>query len=83
MNTMYTIRLAKFGKMFIRASDNLCTDNKAAAVLFDSFDDANDFIPNWRASSKVNDAMKLDLEIVEVTVKPTIQKLGKVFTTTL
>jgi len=77
---MYALRIAKYGKMFIR-NDGLCTDNKAAAKLFQSIEDAKVYVHYWRKSSGVNEKESLPLNIVEVKTKVVIQKVGDIVET--
>ena len=64
--------------MMIRATDNLFTDNKAAAKLFDTSDDARDhylnvLLPSW--TDPVSQGHMIF--IVEVEVKPVVHKVTK------
>jgi len=54
------------------------TDNKASAMLFDTPDEAKEYCVKWKITSQVSDASSADVELVEVEVKPTISKVGKV-----
>lgn len=76
---MYTLRLT-LHEMFIR-NDGLCTNNKNAARLFETLDQARDYVVEWRATSGVNGKDTLELNIVEVETKPVIQRVGKVVDT--
>lgn len=63
--------------MFIRESDGLCTDNKAAAKLFDTIEQAKEYTKEWRKVSPVDARISLKLSIVEVETKPVIKRVGK------
>ncbi len=71
---MFAIR---YYDMLVR-NDGLMTDNKAAARLFDTAKDAEDYIPIWKATSGVQITGKAPVEIVEVQTKVVAQKILKV-----
>jgi len=73
---MYALRLTRY-KMFIRALDGGCTDNKASATLFATVDEAKEYVTDWRATSFVDGASSMQISIVEVETKLVITKVGK------
>jgi len=73
---MYALRLGKYS-MFIR-NDGLCTDNKSAAKLFATPEEAREYVKTWRVTSGVHEKETLPLKLVEVQTKQVIQKVGKV-----
>lgn len=77
---MYAIRLADYSKPFIR-NDGLCTSSKAAAKLFETVDEAHQYINEWRVTSGVNGKQSLRLEILEVETKPVLQSIRQVIET--
>jgi hypothetical protein len=56
--------------MFIR-NDGLFTDNKNAAMLFNTIEELEDYLSIWRAD------YQWTLFAVEVEVKPVVQKVGR------
>ena len=68
---------------FVRASDGLFTDNKAAAMLFDNGIEAEVFVEKWYKdfpganNGRTEDGQVIPLFLVEVEVKPVVQKVGK------
>jgi hypothetical protein len=74
---MYALRLGKYSAMFIR-NDGGCTDNKSAAKLFETPEEAHEYVKTWRATSGVNEKETLPLELLEVQTKQVIQKVSKV-----
>jgi hypothetical protein len=60
--------------MYIR-NDGFCTDSKSAIKLFDTVKDAEDFLPEWRATTSVRHGG--NLSIVEVETKLIVKKFGK------
>lgn len=73
---MYTLRMTRY-KMFLRAKDGGGTDNKAAAILFDTVESARAYVTDWRGTSFVSGASSMDISIIEVETKPVITKIGK------
>ena len=73
---MYALKLTKY-KMFIRESDGYCTDNKTAAILFNTVEQAKDYVVGWRETSQVVGKASMKISIVEVETKLVIQKVGK------
>jgi hypothetical protein len=63
--------------MFIRKSDGCCTDNKAAAILFDTVEEARTYVKDWRVTSTVSGKSTMAISIVEVETKLVINKVGK------
>ena len=63
--------------MYIRASDNLFTDNKAAAKLFDTAQEAADFFTNVLKPEWLKTHSDFTMYVVEVEVKPVVAKCGK------
>lgn len=65
--------------MFIRASDGLFTDNKAAAKLFDNGIEAEAFVEQWYKDANgggyTEDGQVVPLFLVEVQVKPVVEKI--------
>lgn len=77
---MYALRLGKYSAMFIR-NDGLCTDNKNAAKLFETPEEAREYVNTWRVTSGVHEKETLPLQLLEVQTKQVIQKVGKVVET--
>lgn len=75
-NKMYTLRLTRY-KMFIRAVDGCCTDNKASAILFNTVEEARAYVLTWRVTSTVSGSSSMQVSIVEVQTKLVVQKVGK------
>lgn len=69
--------------MMIRATDNLFTDNKAAAKLFDTAQEAADFYTNVLKPEWSKTHSNHILYVVEVEVKPVVAKCGKTAVMTL
>ena len=74
---MYALRLGKYSAMFIR-NDGLCTDNKASAKLFDTVEEAREYVKTWRTDSGVHGKEDIPLQLLEVQTKSVIQKVGAV-----
>jgi len=73
--------------MFVRASDGLFTDNKAAAMLFDNGIEAEAYVEQWYKDfpgankGLTEDGQVIPLFLVEVETKPVVQKVGKLCVT--
>ena len=67
--------------MFVRG-DGLFTDNKASAKLFDNGIEAELFVEQWYKdfpganNGRTEDGQVIPLFLIEVEVKPVIQKVG-------
>ena len=72
---MFTLRLTKY-RMFIRA-DGFCTNNKTAAILFNTAEEAKEYVARWRVESTVSGRSSMKVSIVAVETKQVIHKLGK------
>lgn len=72
---MYALRMTKY-KMFLR-HDGGGTDNKASAILFNTIEQARDYVSTWRGDSYVVGSSSMQISIVEVETKPVIKKIGK------
>ena len=67
----------RFYNMFIR-KDGLMTDNKSSALLFNTTNEAREYVTDWRVTSAVHNKENADVEVVEVETKQVISKVGKV-----
>ncbi len=70
----------KYFTLFVR-KDGLMTDNKAAMKLFDTVEEAETYIDQWRVGSGVQMVPTQPIEIVGVETKIVCQKIGKVVKT--
>ena len=72
---MYAIRFVYYGKSYIRNIDGLFTDNKRAAKLFNTIQEAEYYYQIWLNTTGVDKPSELKLVIVEVETKPVIARV--------
>jgi len=73
---MFAIR---YYGMWIRKKDGRMTSDKERAMLFDTLDEAEAFVPIWKVESGVQQLSDREpIELVEVACKKVISKVGSV-----
>lgn len=70
---MYALKIVNT-QMFIR-KEHFCTDNKASALLFETAEQAREYVNDWRTRLRVNLRDDVPLVLVEVAVKPVMTKV--------
>jgi len=78
---MYTLRYKFHEKDCFLLQDGMSTFNKSAAKLFDTVDEAREFIAKVRDTTKTkfgDSGPIIPVDIVEVEIKPVLKKIGNV-----
>lgn len=75
MAIKYAIRMCKFfDGLYIRVKDHLMTDHPPNAQLFDTVNEAEDFLIQWRKTTAVQMPPGTELYFVEVETREILKR---------